>query len=82
MRERVEKIAPVRGIAPVRSVSYNVTHSYEEQRGYPDDSKRRGFRNMLRQAMEAHKPLFSSAPQDVPSSEPYSLDISRATHSL
>ena len=76
MRERVEKIDPVRG------VSYDITRSYEERRGYSGDSKGRSFRDMLRQAMEEPKPLFSSVPQDASPSEPYALDIKRATHSL
>ena len=76
MRGRVEKISPIRG------VSFDVTHSFEERRGYSGGGEGRRFHDMLRQAMESHQPIFSSAPQDAYPSEPYALDVTRATHSL
>ena len=76
MRGRVEKISPIRG------VSFDVTHSYEEQRGYSGGSEGRNFHDMLRQAMETRQPIFSSASKDVSPSEPYALDVTRARHSL
>ncbi len=77
MKGRVERISPVHGVA------FDVARSFEDRRGFADQSGGQSFRHMLEKAMHtARKPFASAGTGDAVQSDAYVVNVTRATQSL
>ena len=77
MKGRVERISPVRGVA------FDVARSFEDRRGFADQSGGQSFQQMLEKAKQTvRKPFVSAKSSEAAQSEAYVVNVTRATQSL